>query len=84
MPIEIEFTKHRYMDQRFVKANSLWDGIVLWELQEQKCQQLVYQHSDVGQTRLAGYRLLVLKWKKVKFTGRSALVIALMVANTQT
>ena len=34
MPIEIEFTKHRYMDQRFVTANSLWDGIVLWELQE--------------------------------------------------
>ena len=29
------------MDQRFVTANSLWDGIVLWELQEQKCQQRV-------------------------------------------
>ena len=84
MPIERAVTLHRYMVQCCVTTYSPTDGIVLWELQEQKCQQLVYQHSDVGKTRLAGYRLLVLKWKKVKFTGRSALVIALLVANTQT
>ena len=54
MPIEIEFTKHRYMDQRFVTANSRWDGIVLWELQEQKCQQRVCQYSNVVQNSQAG------------------------------
>ena len=35
--IETEFTKHRYLDQCCVTSNSLRDGIVLWELQEQKC-----------------------------------------------
>ena len=54
MPIAIEFTKHRYMDQRFVTANSLWDDIVLWELQEQKCQQRVCQYSNVVQNSQAG------------------------------
>ena len=54
MPIEIEFTKHRYMDQRLVTANSLWDDIVLWELQEQKCQQRVCQYSNVVQNSQAG------------------------------
>ena len=54
MPVEIEFTKHRQMDHRFVTTNSLWDGIALWELQEQKCQQRVCQYSNVVQTSHAG------------------------------
>ena len=59
------------------------NGIVLWELQEQKCQQHVCQHTNVVQTGQAGWWLLILKWKMVRFKGRSALVIALLVANTQ-
>ena len=62
---------------------SLRDGIVLWEVQEQKCQQPVWKHTDVVQTGQAGWWLLVFQWKMVKFPGRSALVIALLVANTQ-
>ena len=42
------------MDQRFVKVNSLWYGIALWELQEQKCQQRVCQYSNVVQISQAG------------------------------
>ena len=59
------------------------DGIVLWELQEQKCPQHVCQHSDVVQTGQVGWMVFILQWKMVKFSGRSALVIALLVANTQ-
>ena len=71
------------MDHRCVTTHSPRDGIVLWELQEQKCQQRVCQHTDVVQSGLAGWMLLILQWKKVKFEGRSALVIALLVADTQ-
>ena len=56
-------------------TNSLRDGIVLWELREQKCQQHVCQHTDVVQTGQAGWMVLILQWKMVKFKGRSALVI---------
>ena len=63
-------------------ANSLTDGIVLWELQEKKCQRHVCQHTDVAQTSQAGWMVLILEWKIVKFAGKSALVIALLVANT--
>ena len=63
--------------------DSLRDGIVLWELQEQKCKQHVCQHTDVVQTGQAGWMILILQWTMVKFSGRSALVIALLVANTQ-
>ena len=41
------------------------------------------QHTDVVQTGQAGWLTLILQWKMVKFKGRSALVIALLVANTQ-
>ena len=71
------------MVQSCVTATSMGDGIVLWELQEQKCQQRVYQHTDVVQTTQAGWMVLILQWKMVKFKGRSALVVALLVANTQ-
>ena len=37
-----------------VTTNSLGDGIVLWELQEQECQQCVCQPTDVVQTCQAG------------------------------
>ena len=67
---------------RLATTNSLWDGIVLWELQEQKCQQHVCQSTDVVQTGQVGWVLLILKWKMVKSKARSALVIALLVANT--
>ena len=70
------------MDKRYVTTNSLGDGIVLWELQEQKCQQRVYQHTDVVQTGQVGWMVFILRWKMVKFKGRSALVIALLVADT--
>ena len=64
-----------------VTSHSPRDGIVLWELQEQKCQQRVCQHTDVVQTGQAGWKLLILQWKMVKFEEQSALAIALLVAN---
>ena len=81
MPIEREVTLHRYMDHLCVTTHSPRDGIVLWELQEQKCQQPVCQHTDVAQTTQAGWMMLILQWKMVKFTGRSALVIVSPVAD---
>ena len=83
MPIEGAVTLHRYMDHRCVTTYSQRDGIVLWELQEQKCPQHVCQHSDVVQTCQAGWMVLILQWKMVKFSERSALVIALLVAETK-
>ena len=68
--------------QYCVTTNSLGDGIVLWELQEQKCQQRVCQQTDVVQRGQDGWKLLILQWKMVKFLDMSALAIALMVANT--
>ena len=65
-----------------VTSNSLRDGIVLGELQEQKCQQHVCQHSDVVQSTQAGWMVLILQWKMVKFKGGSALVIVPPVANS--
>ena len=85
-PIEIKFTEHRYLDQFCVTRNSLRAGIVLWELQEQKCQQRVCQHTDVVQTGQAGWMVLILQCKMVKFKWRSALVIVYLssrFANTQ-
>lgn len=58
-------------------------GIVLWELLEQKCQQRVCLHSDVVQTGQAGWMVLILQWKMVKFPGRSALVIAIPIAKAE-
>ena len=73
-PIERAVTLHRLMAQSSVTTNSARDGIVLWELQEQKCQQHVYQHLNVEQPILAGWMVLILDWKMVKFPGGSALV----------
>ena len=81
MPIERAVTLH-HMDNRCVTPYSPRDGIVLWELQEQKCQQHVCHPTDVVQTGQAGWMVLNLQWKRVKFSGRSALVIALLVANS--
>ena len=75
-------TSHRKI-QSYVTTHSLRDGIVLWELQEQKCQQRVCQPTDVVQSGQAGWLVLILQWKMVKFPGRSALAIVLQVANTQ-
>ena len=50
-------------------------GIVLWELQEQKCQQRVWQKKNVVQSTLAGWKVLILLWNMARFSGRSALVI---------
>ena len=71
------------MIQSYVTTHSLRDGIVLWELQEQKCQQRVCQPSDVVQTGQAGWLVLILQWKMVKFLGWSALAIVVQVANLQ-
>ena len=60
------------------------DGIVLWELQEQKCQQRVWNHTAVVQTGQAGWMVLILQWKMVKFAGSSASVIVPPVVDTQT
>ena len=80
MPVERAVTQHPWT-KRGVTINSLRDGIVLRELQGQKCQQRVCQHTDVVQSGQAGWMVLNLQWKRVKFSGRSALVIALLVAN---
>ena len=82
MPKVKAVTLHRNMI-RVVTTKLLRDGIVLWELQEQKCQQSVCQHSDVVQTGQAGWMMFILQWRMVKFTKRSALAIVLQVANTQ-
>ena len=83
MPIERAVTIHRHMDHFCVTTYSPRDGIVLWELQEQKCQQCVCQHLDVVQISQAGWMMLILQWKTIKLPGRSALVIVSKVANTQ-
>ena len=72
MPAERAITKHP-SSKRCV-TNSSRDGIVLWELQEQKCQQHVCQHLDVVQPTLAGWWLLILRWKTAKLPEKSALL----------
>ena len=70
------------MDHRCVTTHSPRDGIVLWELQERKCQQPVCQCTDVVQTSQAGWMVLILHWKIVKFAGWSALVVVPPVADS--
>ena len=82
-PIETKITELRNLDQCSVTTNSLRGGIVLWEMLEQICQQRVCHHTDVVQTGQAGWTVLILHWKMVKFIERSALVIALLVSNPQ-
>ena len=82
-PIERAVTLHRSLALCFVTTHFSRGGIVLWELQEQKCQQRVCQRTDVVQTGQAGWMVLILQWKMVKFFGRSALVIEILVADTQ-
>ena len=81
MPTEKAVSIHRSLVQYFVTTNSSWDGIVLWELQELKCQQRVCQHTDVVQTGQAGWLMLILQWMMMRFPGGSALAIVLQVAN---
>ena len=64
-------------------VDSLRDGIVLWGLLEQKCQQRVCQHTAVVETGQVGWMILILQCKMVKLKGWSALVIVLPVANIQ-
>ena len=61
----------------------LGDGIVLRELQDQKCQQRVCQHTNVVQTGQVGWMVLILQWKMVKFQERSALVIVIQGAKAR-
>ena len=48
-----------------------------------KIQQRVCQHIDVVQTGQAGWMVLILQWKMMRFSERFALVIVLPVVNTQ-
>ena len=48
-----------------------------------KIQQRVCQHIDVVQTVQAGWMVLILQWKMMRFSERFALVIVLPVVNTQ-
>ena len=85
MLIERWVTKHLTV-YGCVTTMFLRDGIVLGELREQKCQQHVCQHTDVVQTGQAGWMVLILQCKMVKFKWRSALVIVYLssrFANTQ-
>ena len=66
-----------------VTVNSLRDGIVLWELQEQKCQQRVCEHIDVVQTGQVGWMVPILQWKMVRWKEKSALVIVFQVAKAR-
>ena len=83
MPVERAVTLHQIMAQSCVTANSWQDGIVLWELLEQKCQQRVCQLTDVVQPSQAGWMVLILQWKMVTFSERSALAIVSPIANIQ-
>ena len=60
MLIERAVPLHRYLDQCCVTTNSPGDGIVLWELQEQKYLHLVCQQTDVAQTGQAGWMVFIL------------------------
>ena len=82
MLLERAVTLHRHMKHRCVTTYSPRDGIVLWEMQEQKCQQHVCHHTDVVHSSQAGWMVLILQWKMVKFEGKFALVIVTKVANT--
>ena len=75
MPQGKAVTLHRSLVQCFVTTHSPRDGTVLWELPELKCQQHMYQHTNVVQTGRVGWMVLILQWKMVKFQERSALVI---------
>ena len=66
-----------------VTTSYLRDGIVLRELQDQKCQQRVCQHTNVVQTGQVGWTVTILQWKMVKFQERSALVIVIQVAKAR-
>ena len=81
MPTEKAVSIHRSLVQSFVTTNSLWDGIVLWELQELKCQQRVCHHSDVVHSGQAGCMVLILQWMMMKFAEKSVLAIVLQVAD---
>ena len=48
-----------------------------------KIQQRVCQYIDVVQTGQAGWMVLILQWKMMRFSERFALVIVLLVVNTQ-
>ena len=76
-PIEKKVTKHLPV-QSCVIANSLRNGIALWELQEQKCQHHVCQQTDVEQNTQVGKTVVILQWRMVKFTRMSALVMMLI------
>ena len=78
---EKSITKHNTVINLCVTV-SLRDGIVLWELQGQKCQQRVCQHTNVVQTGQVGWMVLILQWKMVRSKERSALVIVFQVAKT--
>ena len=80
MPIERAVKKHELI---CVTTNSMWDDIVLWELQEQKCQQILCHHTDVAQYTPVGWMVLILQWKMVKLTGGYALVIIRTIAGAQ-
>ena len=81
MPTEKGVTINRTIVKGFVMTNSLRNGIVLWELREQKCQQRVCQLTDVVETGQAGWMVLILQWKMVKLSGRFALATVRQVAN---
>ena len=83
MPIGRAVTLQRKVDHLCVTTYSPRDGIVFKDTQEKKCQQRVCQHSGVVQTGQAGWIVLILQWKMVKFPGWSVLVIPLLVADTQ-
>ena len=67
----------------FVTISSLGNGIVLWEVLEQKCLQRVWQHTDVVQHGQVGWMVLILQWKMVKFSGMSAVAVVPPVANIE-
>ena len=49
-----------------VTTRYLWDGIVLRELQGQKCQLRQWEGSAVMQSSQAGWMALNLQWRMVK------------------
>ena len=66
-----------------VTTSYLRDGIVLRELQGQKCLQRLCQHTDVVQTGQVGWMDLNQQWQMVKYIGRSASPNVLTLASIQ-
>ena len=65
-------------DNQFLERWFRFMGAAVTKIQQRMCQ-----HIDVVQTVQAGWMVLILQWKMMRFSERFTLVIVLPVVNTQ-